>query len=506
MKLNKINKSLFLALFGLCLLPSCQENLMELDKGDTELKLSVSNETVVLNEKDASATALELTWTSGTNYGTGARMSYQLEIAKAGTDFANSDVLIAEQQFDDKALSRKFTVQELNSYLRDAGLSLKDGEEIALEAKVTANVVGYADYTQTSTVAFKVTTYKPVSSTLYICGDATTGGWAAEAMQELTLVNVKQPGIFSIKTNLQADKEFKFFTQKDLGTVAFVRDPNSPEVLNDGDTGKLLEIGEGVADLKYKVAETHAYKITVNLLEMTVKVEYTEDLGPAYDQLYFVGSFNNWGFTPMKVDPVNPFVFLYADLFIWNGGGEFKFGTADGDYGNMYKAKNENAPYTDTEVVFVSGFEPDNKWALKESECGKAYKIRLDITAGKEKMEMTLFEPFTEMYIVGEAAPNGWDLGKATPMDKVDDYTFRWTGDLKAGEIKFSCDKQSDWNGAWFMAVENGADFATGDMYYVNKKTNSDYSGIDLKWKVAEAGNYTIELNQATEKLTVTKN
>ena len=239
---------------------------------------------------------------------------------------------------------------------------------------------------------------------------------------------------------------------------------------------------------------------------MTVKVEYTEDLGPAYDQLYFVGSFNNWGFTPMKVDPVNPFVFLYADLFIWNGGGEFKFGTADGDYGNMYKAKNENAPYTDTEVVFVSGFEPDNKWSLKESECGKAYKIRLDITAGKEKMEMTLFEPSTEMYIVGEAAPNGWDLGKATPMDKVDDYTFRWTGDLKAGEIKFSCDKQSDWNGAWFMAVENGADFASGDMYYVNKKTNSDYSGIDLKWKVAEAGNYTIELNQATEKLTVTKN
>ena len=125
MKLNKINKSLFLALFGLCLLPSCQENLMELDKGDTELKLSVSNETVVLNEKDASATALELTWTSGTNYGTGARMSYQLEIAKAGTDFANSDVLIAEQQFDDKALSRKFTVQELNSYLRDAGSRLK---------------------------------------------------------------------------------------------------------------------------------------------------------------------------------------------------------------------------------------------------------------------------------------------------------------------------------------------------------------------------------------------
>ena len=211
----------------------------------------------------------------------------------------------------------------------------------------------------------------------------------------------------------------------------------------------------------------------------------------------------------MKVDPVNPFVFLYADLFTWNGGGEFKFGTADGEYGNMYKAKNENAPYTDTEVVFVSGFEPDNKWSLKESECGKAYKIRLDITAGKEKMEMTLFEPFTEMYIVGEAAPNGWDLGKATPMDKVDDYTFCWTGDLKAGEIKFSCDKQSDWNGAWFMAVENGLTFEAGeyDMYWIDK-TNPDYGygSLDNKWVVTDPGNYTITLYQATEKLLVQKN
>ena len=30
-------------------------------------------------------------------------------------------------------------------------------------------------------------------------------------------------------------------------------------------------------------------------------------------------------------------------------------------------------------------------------------------------------------------------------------YVFTWKGTLNAGELKFTCDKQEDWNGAWFM-------------------------------------------------------
>ena len=38
-----------------------------------------------------------------------------------------------------------------------------------VEATVIAEVVGYEDYEQNSSVSFKVTTYEPVSETLYIC-------------------------------------------------------------------------------------------------------------------------------------------------------------------------------------------------------------------------------------------------------------------------------------------------------------------------------------------------
>ena len=59
------------------------------------------------------------------------------------------------------------------------------------------------------------------------------------------------------------------------------------------------------------------------------------------------------------------------------------------------------------------------------------------------------------------------------------------------------------------MAVENGLTFEAGeyDMYW-SDKTNPDYGygSLDNKWVVTDPGNYTITLNQATEKLLVQKN
>lgn len=109
----------------------------------------------------------------------------------------------------------------------------------------------------------------------------------------------------------------------------------------------------------------------------------------------------------------------------------------------MYKAKNANAAYTDTEMVFVKGFDPDNKWVLKDAECGKAYKICVDIRAGKERMMMSEFVPYEMIYMVGDAAPAGWSIGDATPMQATDNpYVFTWQGVLNVGELKLTCDKR----------------------------------------------------------------
>lgn len=121
------------------------------------------------------------------------------------------------------------------------------------------------------------------------------------------------------------------------------------------------------------------------------------------------------------------------------------------------------------------------------------------------------------MYLVGDATPNGWDLVNATPMnvDMTNPNIFTWTGHLNAGEIKFSADKKDDWNGAWFLADTDGKT-PTGTVekvVFIDKSSTAcadQYKdivvgGVDMKWKITEAGNYTITLNQLLEEVTFTK-
>ena len=44
----------------------------------------------------------------------------------------------------------------------------------------------------------------------------------------------------------------------------------------------------------------------------------------------------------------------------------------------------------------------------------------------------------TQLYIIGDATPYSWDLGKIPDMQKIDEGVFRWSGKLQAGkEFKF---------------------------------------------------------------------
>jgi PTS system glucitol/sorbitol-specific IIC component len=107
------------------------------------------------------------------------------------------------------------------------------------------------------------------------------------------------------------------------------------------------------------------------------------------------------------------------------------------------------------------------------------------------------------IYLVGDATPNGWDLGNATPMVATESpFVFTWTGNLTAGELKFSCDKQDDWNGAWFMSAKASAE-PTGDvepMLFIDKSSDAckaQYLGIAIGGVVSKfyaAGRETIDI------------
>lgn len=487
------------ALLGCTVLSACVDNdYMELDKGHNELVLTADKTEIILDEQAHADAALELSWTTGTNYGTGNKIAYTLELAETGSGFANAYIAVenAVQEY-----SWRKSVEELNDILRDH-FGATVGEEVSLEAQLTATVTG-SDEKQSSTTTFRVRSYEPVTSTLYLIGSATPNGWSADNATEMTR---KDNGIFTWTGRLTAG-EFKFITT--LGSFL----PS----YNKGTDGLLvLRSSDDQPDEPFIVEEDHNYIVEANLFTGVLTLTQTETLAPAFDQLYFVGNPTSWNFVKMTQDALDPYLFRFGRFFEVGNGGEFKFGTAEGSWENMYKAKNADASYTDTQVELVKGFDPDNKWVLKDEECGKAYKICMDIRTGKERMMMSEFVPYEMIYMVGDATPAGWTIGDATPMRTTDDpYVFTWKGALNAGELKFTCDKQEDWNGAWFMS--NTADKQpTGEMEPMlfldksNEAFKAQYldvmvGGIDQKWKITSAGSYQITLNQLEETISIVK-
>ena len=481
-------------------LSACTDNdYMELDKGSEPLSISVSETAVTLEENAHSSDAFEIRWTTGTNFGTGNRISYTLELAQAGSGFENS-VIIKNNEV--QTYNWKPSVEQLNSILLDE-LHARPGEEIGVNVMVTASVSGMEGEVQTSECSFSAVPYEPVTETLYLIGDATPNGLSADHPTEMQRVD---NGVFSWTGNMK-EGNFKFITT----AGQFL-----PSYNDNGNGGLVYRDDEAQPDLQFSISEAHAYKIEVNLLNLSITVQQVEGVTAPYDNIFFVGDNTNWGFQLMDRDPLDMFLFR-AGIFFTTAG-QFKFGTSDGSWENMYKATSENAPYTSEGVEFVKEFDPDNKWYIDDSQINQAYKICLDIRPGKERMIMRQFTPYQNMYLIGSAAPGGWDLGQGTPMtvDTGNPNIFTWTGHLNEGELKFSADLQSDWNGAWFMASsENATPTGTVEKTIFIDKSDTSLAAqypeiaigdVDYKWVINEAGNYTITLNQLLEEITIIKN
>ncbi len=485
------------ALMGLTALSCSDNDYAELDKGRSELELTLNQSFDVLAERNHGSEAVALNWTTGNNYGSGNRISYTLEIGLAGTDYVTASVPVdnATQVYNWTA-----SVEQLNDLLRE--WNCPAGEAVQLDARVTATVAGM-EGVQTSETTFTVTPYEPVTKTLYLIGDATPNGWSADNATEMRRTD---NGIFTWEGNLKAGS-LKFITT--LGQFV-------PSYNKGADGKMIIRNSFDEPDEQWHIDEAHAYRVTANLLTGELSLVQTTGEMPRWDQLFFVGSCTGWGFVEMTRDALDPYLFRYGRHFTTDDQGEFKFGTSQG-WENMLKATQPNAPYTDTSMEFISGYDPDNKWFLNASECDRAYKICVDTRNGRERMLMSEFQPYPMIYLIGSACSAGWDLGNALEMTATDSpYVFTWTGRLTGGELKFTCDKKSDWGGAWFMCAAGSNVAPTGTqerMLFIDKSSDAckaqyldtAIGDIDQKWQIAADGTYEITLNQLEETITIAK-
>ena len=399
---------------------------------------------------------------------------------KKGNNFAQAVVL----DMGKAVLSKKYTVKDLNELII-AQWNVTPGESVVLEAKVLNEVTNHPDLSETSNVLeITVQTYKPVTTTLYLIGDAAPNGWSAGDAEPLT-PSLSDAGVFTYRGQLRAG-EFKFITT--LGSFL-------PSYNKGADETKLVfRDADSDPDDKFMNASQGMYDITINLLTLSISV--TAANTPPYERLWMLGDATPTGWnidnpTEMRVDSSNLFVFTYNGMLT---AGEFKIPVSTGNFGTDYYMPLTNAPaITETGVQLVPGGNPDNKWKITTAG---PYKVKLDLQ--NMTIHITPFTPFTNIWMVGDASPVGWNIDNPHPMTPTpgDPYEFTYTGPLSAGEFKFPVET-GNWGGDFFMPVVNGSGPGSTQMKFVPN------GSPDFKWRITQAGNYKVTINQLYETISI---
>jgi hypothetical protein len=451
------------------------------------LAITASDSALVLNQENQNSNAITFRWTTGTNNGTNSAISYTFQIDKKGNNFANPIVIDLGKQ----VYSLSYTVGQLNDSVLNHW-SIAPGTAADFEARIIANVAGSSLPPQISnTKEIGVTPYQPVSSTLYIIGGATLTGWDNNKAEALT-TDPANPGGFIYQGTLLPGN-FKFITT--LGSFL-------PSYNMGADSSKLIfRTSDADPDNQFTINEASVYKVSVNLISLTIKVEKLAQA--PYSKLWIIGDAvpRGWDIsTPdsMFRNPNNAFIFKYNQIL---KAGEFKIPTAaTGDFGVPFYMPLTNHPdLSETGVQLVQSGGDDFKWNITNPG---AYKITLDLLG--MSIHIVPFQPYTKLWIVGDATPNGWNIDNPSVMTATSDpNVFTYSGHLNVGEFKFPV-ATGDWGTDFFRPYKNHPDITETNAQFVKHGTAPDDTD-DYKWYIPTAGNYTITLNQLYETISIVK-
>ena len=460
----------FAAILGLA---SCGLDIDEMKEGNpdsgTALKLTAdTEEPIVLNERQSEETALALTWTTGSNYGTGNAIEYIIEMDKADGDWSGS----YSENLGKRVYSRNYTVEELNTILRES-LGAVPGTEASYKARLTASVIDRQDLMQTSEIAFKATTYQPVADVLYMMTGNGNDGWNADEAIEMTRSSA---GIFTYEAILD-DCEFRFITSRGNEWPAYIRS-------GDGSDGQFNAVYSASApaetdDINFSLSGKSFYRITVNLFDLTVTVE---DI--LTETLYLIGDATPGGWS---LDNLTPMEMTGKGTFTWTGtlttaGEGFKFVTTANFWPGYVKANNDADDWSLEYFGADPGSTEDLKFKVPEPG---EYQVDVDLLALTVKVSKTGEAEFNTLYMIGDATEGGWDNNKATEMTMVSEGKYTWTGTLKASPFRFIVSLGSFAPGYW--KAKDDPD----DMSIVYSETG--LSGADDRsFQIAEEGIYTV--------------
>lgn len=100
---------------------------------------------------------------------------------------------------------------------------------------------------------------------------------------------------------------------------------------------------------------------------------------------------------------------------------------------------------------------------------------------------------YSKLWIVGDATPNGWNIGDPNVMtsDPLSTYQFKFNEVLKAGEFKIPV-TTGNWGTDYYMPVTNNPAISNTTVKF------TPGGNPDNKWRIENAGAYKILLNIST--------
>jgi starch-binding outer membrane protein SusE/F len=203
---------------------------------------------IVLDKAKQNDLAASFVWNDAAYSGTSTVVTYAIEIAKKGTNFAAPKVITTTtSRFKD------VTVGELNSAILNAGLVPFVEHQVDVRIKSYVGTAGTAVAQYSNAFTIKATPF-PSWPNWGIIGSATPTGWGSDTNLDYDLATQ----LYSITIDLSGGNEFKFRLDDGWAT-------------NFGDDGNNLTLEPNGANIPVPNG-TGSYKITANFTANTYTI------------------------------------------------------------------------------------------------------------------------------------------------------------------------------------------------------------------------------------------
>lgn len=382
--------------------------------------LTTSASDVAPPASDSDNVVLKLNWTSPDYATDKANYKFIIEIAEAGSNFANpSQTTVLNVD------SYEFTGRALNMIL--AGFGYHFDEPHDMEIRVISSYANNNERYISNIVPAKMTAYKGPSTvieatTMFVIGDAAQG-WDTDV--PLNLIGVRK---FAGVVELAYGKEFKL--RRDAGkwdvnwgladTVTFQFD--KPLVMKTGGANIKMPDGTGT-DLFQIIMDIDANTVTVAKVASTMNI--IGDAASGWDTD-----------VPMNNDGNGKFS-LITNLL---GTKEMKFRSVPGSWDVNWGLAAGAA------VELGKPFSIDRNGPNIVIPADGKYKVAIDL--GTLTATITASNFPDNLYLVGGGTPAGWDPASSFAFNKLADGVFEvYSPMTQDGEFKFL--EVKDWAGDW---------------------------------------------------------